>query len=171
MAELDLWHTLSCTATQQQLTKLTSIIVLGSKFTCGHAAVLHLCDYSQRFQLAWHLYKPLNAQAALPSPCRASITSNVLSIFGRFQYDRIYLPSIEYPVWIETPHASTVWLVVWVLSVSSWMQSWGIEPFSMCVTFLSTPAYFLLVFFSKHVGGLCILILRRLVLFSKWPYK
>jgi hypothetical protein len=91
----------------------------------------------------------LNAQAALPSPCRASITSNVLSIFGRFQYDRIYLPSIEYPVWIETPHASTVWLVVWVLSVSSWMQSWGIEPFSMCVTFLSTPAYFLLVFFLQ----------------------
>ena len=153
MAELNLWHTLSCTATQQQLTKLTSIIVLGSKFTRGRTAVLHLCDYSQRFELAWHPYKPLNAQAALPHPCRASVTSNVLSIFGRFQYDRIYLPSIEYPVWMETPHASAVWLVVWVLSVwCSWIQSWGIEPFSLCVTFLSTPAYFLLVllfFFSN----------------------
>jgi len=52
MAELNLWHTLSCTATQQQLTKLTSIIVLGSKFTRGRTAVLHLCDYSQRFELA-----------------------------------------------------------------------------------------------------------------------
>ena len=65
----------------KQLTKLTSIFLLGSKFTCGHTTLLHLCDYSQHSWLAWHLYKPLNAQAALSCSCRASVTSNVLSIF------------------------------------------------------------------------------------------